>query len=121
MAARGSNGTKGLEESLPSHYYTSPEIFQREKDLIFSQEWFCAGGGAPVGVAPNCGSSERTIFTLAQGPAILMPRIFSRNSSGKSRELTKPKNVRFGSALESTTRDLISVRRGSLLRRGRFE
>jgi len=43
MAVRGSNGTKGLEKSLPSHYYTSPEIFQLEKNLIFSQEWFCVG------------------------------------------------------------------------------
>jgi Rieske 2Fe-2S family protein len=43
MAARGSNGTNGLEKSLPSYYYTAPEIFEREKDLIFAQEWFCAG------------------------------------------------------------------------------
>lgn len=32
-----------MEKSLPSHYYTAPDIFQREKDLIFAQEWFCAG------------------------------------------------------------------------------
>jgi Rieske 2Fe-2S family protein len=43
MAARGSNGTNGLEKSLPSYYYTAPEIFEREKNLIFAQEWFCAG------------------------------------------------------------------------------
>ena len=43
MAARGSNGTNGLEKSLPSYYYTAPEIFEREKNLIFAQEWVCAG------------------------------------------------------------------------------
>jgi Rieske 2Fe-2S family protein len=32
-----------LEKSLPSHYYTAPEIFEREKNLIFAQDWFCAG------------------------------------------------------------------------------
>jgi len=43
MAAPGSDGTNGLQKSLPSHYYTSGEIFDREKNLIFAQEWFCAG------------------------------------------------------------------------------
>ena len=43
MAAPGSDGTNGLQKSLPSHYYTSGEIFEREKNLIFAQEWFCAG------------------------------------------------------------------------------
>jgi len=33
----------GLEKSLPSHYYTAPEILEREKELIFAQEWLCAG------------------------------------------------------------------------------
>jgi glycine betaine catabolism A len=33
----------GLEKSLPSYYYTAPEIFEREKERIFAQEWFCAG------------------------------------------------------------------------------
>ncbi len=32
-----------MEKSLPSHYYTAPEIFEREKNLIFAQDWFCAG------------------------------------------------------------------------------
>jgi glycine betaine catabolism A len=31
-----------LEKSLPSSYYSSPEIFARERELIFSPEWFCA-------------------------------------------------------------------------------
>lgn len=43
LTARVRKGPIGLEKSLPSHYYTAPEIFQREKDLIFAQEWFCAG------------------------------------------------------------------------------
>jgi phenylpropionate dioxygenase-like ring-hydroxylating dioxygenase large terminal subunit len=34
---------KGLEKSLPSHYYTAPEIFELENERIFAQEWFCAG------------------------------------------------------------------------------
>ena len=32
-----------LEQSLPSSYYFSPAIFSRERDVIFSREWFCAG------------------------------------------------------------------------------
>jgi len=43
MTTDGGNGTNGLQKSLPSHYYTSAEIFDREKNLIFAQEWFCAG------------------------------------------------------------------------------
>jgi glycine betaine catabolism A len=43
MAAPGNDGTNGLQRSLPSHYYTSAEIFDRETNLIFAQEWFCAG------------------------------------------------------------------------------
>jgi len=43
LTAHVRKGPAGLEKSLPSHYYTAPEIFQRERDLIFAQEWFCAG------------------------------------------------------------------------------
>ena len=32
-----------LEKSLPSEYYLSPQIFEKERDRIFSREWFCAG------------------------------------------------------------------------------
>jgi len=32
-----------LEQSLPPSSYTSPEIFQQEKERIFFREWFCAG------------------------------------------------------------------------------
>jgi Rieske 2Fe-2S family protein len=38
-----SKGPIQLEKSLPSRYYTTPEILQREKNLIFRREWFCAG------------------------------------------------------------------------------
>lgn len=53
MKARGNNGTNGLEKSLPSHYYTSAEILEREKDLIFAQEWFCAGREEELPAAGN--------------------------------------------------------------------
>ena len=32
-----------LEKSLPSEYYLSEEVFGRERERIFSREWFCAG------------------------------------------------------------------------------
>ncbi len=32
-----------LEKTLPSEYYLSPEIFEKERDRIFSREWICAG------------------------------------------------------------------------------
>jgi Rieske 2Fe-2S family protein len=35
--------SQSLEKSLPSAYYTASAIFQREKNLIFSREWFCGG------------------------------------------------------------------------------
>ena len=43
MTAHARKGQIELEKFLPSHYYTAPEIFEREKNLIFAQEWFCAG------------------------------------------------------------------------------
>jgi Rieske 2Fe-2S family protein len=36
-------GPTSLQKSLPSSYYYSPEIYEREKESIFCQEWFCAG------------------------------------------------------------------------------
>jgi len=36
------NGRVSLEKSLPSSYYYSSEVYEREKNSIFSQEWFCA-------------------------------------------------------------------------------
>ena len=33
----------GLQKSLPSSHYFSPEMFAREKERIFAREWFCAG------------------------------------------------------------------------------
>ena len=32
-----------LEKSLPSSYYTTPEIFEQERQKISSREWLCAG------------------------------------------------------------------------------
>jgi len=43
MTAHVRNGQSGLQKSLPSYYYTASEIFEREKGLIFAQEWFCTG------------------------------------------------------------------------------
>jgi Rieske 2Fe-2S family protein len=43
MTAHVRNGPSTLQKSLPSFFYTSSEIFELEKKLIFSQEWFCAG------------------------------------------------------------------------------
>ena len=34
---------RGLEQTLPSSWYYSEEIFQLEKERIFCREWFCAG------------------------------------------------------------------------------
>lgn len=42
-AARARRPPAGLQKSLPSEYYLSPEIFAREKERIFCREWFCAG------------------------------------------------------------------------------
>jgi Rieske 2Fe-2S family protein len=33
----------GLERTLPSSWYSSPEIFRLEKERIFCREWICAG------------------------------------------------------------------------------
>lgn len=32
-----------LERTLPSHYYSSPEIYDREKERLFCAKWLCAG------------------------------------------------------------------------------
>jgi glycine betaine catabolism A len=57
-----------LEKSLPSHYYTAPEIFEREKDLIFAQDWFCAGREEEL---PSSGNSR--ILEIA-GESLLVVR-----------------------------------------------
>jgi Rieske 2Fe-2S family protein len=41
-----------MPKSLPSSYYRSQEIFTREKERIFSREWFCAGREEQL---PNAG------------------------------------------------------------------
>ncbi len=60
------------------------------------------------GMPSTRGSSERTRLTLAQGPSILMPAIARRNSSPRACASTRDRNVRFGSALETTTPARIS-------------
>jgi Rieske 2Fe-2S family protein len=57
-----------LERSLPSHYYTASEIFEREKSLIFAQDWFCAGREEQL---PSPGSSS--VLEIA-GESILVVR-----------------------------------------------
>jgi len=34
--------SSNMQKSLPSEYYYSAEVFKREKEKIFCQEWFCA-------------------------------------------------------------------------------
>ena len=64
----GWKGPIGLEKSLPSYYYTAPEVFQRERDLIFAQEWLCAGREEEL---PSPGNS--TVLEIA-GESVLVVR-----------------------------------------------
>jgi Rieske 2Fe-2S family protein len=68
VAAHVRKGSTGLERSLPSYYYTAPELFRREVDLIFTQEWFCAGREEEL---PSPGSSK--VLEVA-GESILVVR-----------------------------------------------
>ena len=68
LAVHARKGSTGLERSLPSHYYTAPEIFQRERDLIFAQEWFCAGREEEL---PSPGNSK--VLEVA-GESVLVVR-----------------------------------------------
>ena len=43
MSTSTRNDLSTLEESLPGAWYVSPEIFERETEAIFFQEWFCVG------------------------------------------------------------------------------
>jgi Rieske 2Fe-2S family protein len=43
MSTSTRNDLSTLEESLPGSWYVSSEIFDREKEAIFFQEWFCVG------------------------------------------------------------------------------
>ena len=61
--------------------------------------------GHSRGMPLTLGSSLKTKFTFAHGPSILMPATARRKSAGSSLASTKPRNVRFGSAFESTKRD----------------
>src|SRR5258706_3140643 len=68
MTALGSDGSNGLQKSLPSHYYTSGEIFDREKNLIFAQEWFCAGREEELP-----GPGNYSVLEVAGGSILLGP------------------------------------------------
>ena len=68
MTAHARKGPAGLEKSLPSQYYTALEIFQRERDLIFAQEWFCAGREEEL---PSLGNSR--VLEVA-GESVLVVR-----------------------------------------------
>ena len=37
-----------LEKSLPSEYFLSQDIFEKERERIFSREWICAGRSADL-------------------------------------------------------------------------
>ena len=52
MSDTSTNGNESLQKSLPSFYYRSQEIFEREKEQIFFKEWVCAGREEQL---PNAG------------------------------------------------------------------
>lgn len=64
-----------LEQTLPSEYYRSPEIYAREKARIFCREWLCVGRASDL---ENPGDS-RVLDVL--GESILLVR----NESGMLR------------------------------------
>ena len=41
--AAGNEVATGMQRTLPSSAYLSPEAFERERERIFAREWFCAG------------------------------------------------------------------------------
>ena len=43
MTTQSPDMVTDLERSLPYVFYTSPEVFQQERENIFYREWFCAG------------------------------------------------------------------------------
>lgn len=45
-----------LERTLPSHFYSSPEIYDREKERLFYAKWLCAGRQAEL---PDAGDFVR--------------------------------------------------------------
>jgi glycine betaine catabolism A len=68
MSTDDSSRPAGLQRSLPTSWYLSEEVFAREKDLIFTREWFCAGREEQL---PKAGDS-RVLSVL--GESILMVR-----------------------------------------------
>ena len=63
-----SNRVAGLQRSLPTSWYLSEAIFGREKDLIFTREWFCAGREEKL---PKAGDS---LVLSVLGESILVVR-----------------------------------------------
>jgi len=57
-----------LQKSLSRAYYHSGEIFAREKDHIFSREWFCAAREEQV-----AGPGDYLVLEIA-GESILVVR-----------------------------------------------
>ena len=43
-----------MQQSLPSSYYTAPQTFRREQELIFAREWFCAGREEDILAPGDC-------------------------------------------------------------------
>ena len=43
MGSTKQNPNVSLQKSLPTSYYLSQEVFDREKEKIFCRDWFCAG------------------------------------------------------------------------------
>ena len=54
-----------LEKSLPSEYYLSDEIFEKERERIFSREWFCAGR---EDILPAAGSLKVLVRCFLSAP-----------------------------------------------------
>ncbi len=57
-----------LEPTLSREYYLSPDLFAREKDRIFTQEWFCVGREEEVP-----GPGDYLLLDLA-GESVLLVR-----------------------------------------------
>lgn len=70
------NPARPLEQTLPSEYYRSTEIYAREKDRIFCREWLCVGRASDL---PNPGGS--TVLDVI-GESILLVRNGAGNLRG---------------------------------------
>ena len=64
-----------LEQTLPSEYYCTAEVYARERERIFCREWVCVGREAEL---PNPGDSR--LLDVAGESVILV-----RNDAGALR------------------------------------